>query len=207
MVPGLHRMRMQSNEGFTLVELTIGIIIVSILIAIAVPSIMSQREESRTRQTEAKMRAISIAVSSARADQMAPLRDITGSTCSDCPPCRGAPLPKVGPAFEATACGTRWLHVVGKLQPYMGIPGVTATSPVSAAAKARFTDAWGRPILIDENEDEATYPGFCANGRAVEKDIISSAGPKGVVKMNHRGDGNLTVDIPLSGSGYRCALT
>jgi prepilin-type N-terminal cleavage/methylation domain-containing protein len=137
--------RSSTDAGFTLIELLVVLIIMAILMAVAIPSYLGAKDTARTRQ---QMRTISTLAQQAKMDTNQPLSALTGTPCSDCA-CRGAALPLVeSPGFLGSACGRAWSNVAEALAPWIGSEDM---------ARKLFTDGWGRPILLDENEGERNY--------------------------------------------------
>lgn len=148
MTPRHRRDPSAHDRGFTLVELLTVIIVIGVLTAIAIPVFLNQRNKASTAAARTQMRYAINEIALAREEAQKSTQLITGSNCSDCA-CRTLnPLPKVtDPGFATTQCGINWTKVTARLAAASG-------SPVGSV-QALFTDPWGHPILLDENEFES----------------------------------------------------
>lgn len=154
---------MQSANGFTLVELMVVMIIVAILMAVAIPSFMKHKERAMISATKQQMQRINRIAFEIKVTTGLPLQSVTKNWCSDCN-CRTVELGQTSdPVFLGTQCGKDWLQMVSGFEPYVGSNG---------EARALFTDAWGRPIVLDENEGEPQFSPNCVT------DGLSSIGSK-----------------------------
>jgi len=169
--PNITARLLRSPAGFTLVEMLGVMVIISILMAVAVPTYMSHKEGARLSVTHQNMKQISDLVELAREENDATLLQITGdpagNSANSC--ARAGGLFKTGKvadaAWRGTACGTAWTNVIKKLAPY---------SSSEATVEKLFTDGWGRGILLDENEYDGVWG-------CTRNDYLYSGGPDGLM--------------------------
>lgn len=162
-MPSLVRTRCHAVHGFTLVEVLVVMVILAILMAVAIPTFAKQKERAMISATKQQMQRINRIAFETKSTTGLPLQSVTKNWCSDCN-CRTVELGKTtDPVFLATPCGQSWVQMVTGFEPYVGSSG---------EARALFTDAWGRPIVLDENEGESQFLPNCPT------DTLSSIGAK-----------------------------
>lgn len=150
-------------KGFTLIELLVVIVIIGVLATIATSTYSGFLEDTKRTKVVAELKQIHDLILAARIIEDKPLREITGSDCSNCV-CRERDLRNVS---ESDACFVAWNTV---LQTLGGIVGTDVSEIVR--------DPWGSPYLLDENDEEPGDP-LC-----VRKDFLSSVGPDGITGIN-----------------------
>lgn len=178
------------DQGFTLIELLVAVIVIGVLSSIAVPVYLSQRDKAANGATRSQMRALINEIHLARENEQRSLISITGTTWSG-GVCVGA-VPKVSdPGFGTSGCGIRWNSTVSAIATASGTPLTTA--------KKLFTDGWGRPIVVDENESESG--GYWCTA----PDTLRSAGPDGINSGGMTppaGSDDIQMSMTLSGFKY-----
>lgn len=148
------------GAGFTLIELIVVVTVIGILSGILISIINPTRVWNRGRYAKATadMDKFVEAVTIAQLHEDMVLRQITGSSCSECT-CRTTDLRN-----SAGDCYTDWIDARNAVD--------TATAgQVDLSQIDR--DPWGSPYVLNENEGEsATSP--CV------RDIIRTVGPDGL---------------------------
>ena len=92
----LNRMRNRLNEdGFTLIELMVVVLIIAILVAIAIPTFLGQRETAQDRAAQSNLRNALATEKTIFANTQAYTATATESGCRRAKPRRG-PLPRRG---------------------------------------------------------------------------------------------------------------
>lgn len=151
---GVHRHALicDRDRGFTLIELLVVVIVVGVLASIAIPAYLNQRDKASKGASKANMRSVIPVVMTARENTRKTLTQITGSTCTACQ-CTGvSPAPVTSTAFTGT-CANAWNQQTGTI--------ATAAGEPLASMQRLLTDGWGYPILLDENENDASWGGQC----------------------------------------------
>lgn len=189
------RTRLRAGQGgFTLVELLVVMVILSILMAGAITVYTGQKELARETVTEAHLDQASKLIIEARDDTESTMLMITGdadgNSGNQCDRTADGQSFQSGnvkdPTWLASNCGKAWLNMVTKLS-------VHADS--LAYTKQVFTDGWGRGILADENENDGVW----GCGR---NDFLYSGGRTGRMsyfKIQRKNDDkSLSKLVPLS---------
>jgi prepilin-type N-terminal cleavage/methylation domain-containing protein len=148
----LHKAKQRINskeEGFTLIELMIVVVIIGVLAAIAIPIFANQQKAAINASTKSSIRELRNAIEIARVKTSKPLIQITGATCTGCA------FNSVDP-LTLSKSGAQWIRYTTSLQRISDASGVDVTNLV---------DGYGRPLHIDENE---------AEGASCSNDVISS---------------------------------
>jgi prepilin-type N-terminal cleavage/methylation domain-containing protein len=134
----------QKQNGFTIVELLIVIVVIGILAALVIVAYGNIQDRARTSKINADMASLDKATKVARASTNGALRYVTlsaatGSACWAKPDGTDlAALPKTD------GCWTSYLAALDKI------------STASNINIRNLVDPWGRPYYIDENEEEPT---------------------------------------------------
>lgn len=132
----------QKQNGFTIVELLIVIVVIGILAAITIVSYNGIQDRARTAQLNADMQALDKATRAARLLTNGALRYVTLSAATG-GSCWGKPDGTDLAALPKTdGCWTSYLSALDKI------------SVASGINVRNLVDPWGRPYYIDENEDE-----------------------------------------------------
>jgi prepilin-type N-terminal cleavage/methylation domain-containing protein len=156
-----------SLPGFTIVELLIVIVVISILASITVTAFSGVSERTKISRANTEMRSLAQLIKIAVTVQNKPLYQITGSTwtLANCYYDSNQPYIPMRQLASTDACWTDYQTAINNI-------AIAAGSPQSAS-KFLKGDPWGSPYLIDENElTDNTDP--CA------KDTLRSAGSKGI---------------------------
>jgi prepilin-type N-terminal cleavage/methylation domain-containing protein len=125
------------QQGFTLIELIITVVLLGILTAIAIPAYLSLKPTARENAAKTDLATLRQVIEVARMKNESPLVEITGSICTRC-------------AFTEdplrTPKGTGgWIVYNATLKKISDASGVNITN---------LLDPYGRPYLIDENESQ-----------------------------------------------------
>lgn len=146
------------QKGFTLVELLIASIVISILAAITYVSYGGIQKRAHEAKIKSEAHSLIEAIEVARNKEQASLQNITGTYwtghyCLFQPagaPNPGDPIPD-GTDFSVQDSMTQqcWDDYLSAVQKISDASGIDVTS---------FRDPWGRPYYIDENEQNSgTY--------------------------------------------------
>ncbi len=139
------------KHGFTLIELLVVIGIIAILIAIGTVSYTGARNKADQAKVQADFQTMTKLIEVQRATQNMVLKDITGTTCSECT-CRN-----IDPTSSATC-----------------MSNLNASWDTITTEQALLIDPWGNPYTWDENEHEV-------NSSDCRYDQLRSSGKDGIL--------------------------
>jgi prepilin-type N-terminal cleavage/methylation domain-containing protein len=88
-------MRTSRDDGFTLVELLVVMVIAAALVAIAIPVFMTQKEKSYTTAMQSDLHSVVVAESSWSMDHLAPTSDTAELTLEGYSQTKGVSTPHV----------------------------------------------------------------------------------------------------------------
>ena len=155
------------QKGFTLIEILVVFSIISVLSLMVINVMRRGQDKSKKVVALQNMVIMRSAIVAATQNQQKPLKDITGSTCSDCA-CR-QPNVVLRTLPRTDACWTNWFNARDKIE------------QASGSSLNFDTDPWGNPYMIDENEAEDTWGGTGSGN--ITCDLIMSVGSKGMRQM------------------------
>lgn len=149
----LFKFNKKNLQGFTLIELLIIIAIIAFISMAAMASLGNARTKARSAKLAADFKIIRDTIEYAQHEQGKVLKDITGSSCSDCscrPPGVTQPLNTLPDSHVCITLYKNWLRKLG--------------------LSTGLRDPWGSPYFLDENEYE-----YVAD--PCRRDLLRSAGP------------------------------
>jgi prepilin-type N-terminal cleavage/methylation domain-containing protein len=137
-------------RGFTLVEIMVVLSIITVILAIVLPSLTAVRANSRIKAETTSVGEIKL--------QLALYRDlhktfppgVSGSLLDGCTTC----LLRPGASYDLTLATSQWQSIAAQLSGVSG--GVT-----------KIADVWGNPYAYDNNyrvANLARYSGVCSMG-------------------------------------------
>ena len=132
-------------KAFTLVELLIVIVIISILVAVLLPRLVWFQNRAKVRSANIQMRDFNIAIIAARISDFRALKNVTQNDCSDCV-CR-----EIGDLRKLPANHQCRLNRLAVLQKITAAAGLRS----GALASLQIDPRWS-PYQLDENEGEFT---------------------------------------------------
>ena len=140
---------MQRSTGFSLIELLLALAIIGIISAIAIPTLLGQRETSRQRATEATAQALVAEVTATAKTQtgattttvMAYVRGLTAFTY---PACKNAYNPTISPIAAGAAAANGEVGMVATTQ---NDPNGTAINVI--AVSYRHAASGGTKVLAN----------------------------------------------------------
>ena len=158
------RMSRRFNQGFTLVELLVVVVIIAILASLAVPVTNSVMRRANELRIKAVMKDLEVAISNFRAEyNRLPVTVPSGNAAADLEIETGDQTPLIAVLMamgdptsnpQAKVFNTRWIKFIDLAIAKNGQSfGVVLSSGTSG--NMRLVDLWGMPyrIIIDSNYD------------------------------------------------------
>ena len=157
----MHQNNKNKKAGFTIIELLVVISIIGLLSSIVLVSLNTSRTKAKYAKVQIELDQFLKAAVIAQGESAKPLKDITGSNCSDCV-CRGSDMRNISASSD---CYTQWVNGLTTIQ--------NATAGAISGLNLMTRDPWGSPYALDENERES-------GASDCRLDVVRSVGPNGI---------------------------